>query len=415
MPKLFIRLQSPAVTTDEGYSVQSAWMIQEDDGRTRARGETDFRGLADLIDPGSTWLQNPLNVIVTVPAEHVLSLSCDVPGRSVGQIRRALPFVVEEFVTTDIDTMHLANGELKRGAPARVVLIERQLLEDWLACLAALEINPGYLFSDAELLPAADRQVSLLVDDDRALIRTPDQAAAVDRENLPLALGALDVDRAQVVFGTLTDLERGQLAPELDIETVETPGADTVLGYVAAHWRTAEAVNLLQGGFRPRLKRNPTWERWRSVAALLAVWIGVALVSMTAQALYASYRADDLEARSEGLYRDLFPKERRVTNPRRQLQAKLGERPDGPSTGFIAYLAPLSAAMSPATRIQSLSYTEDRAELAVDLMVSGFDDLDRFKERLGSEGVDVEITSAEQVDDSVRARVRLRGAPGADA
>ncbi len=412
MPKLFIRLLSPAAATEEGYRVSSAWMIQEDDGRTRARGETDFRGLSELIDPGTDWIQNPANIIVTVPGEHVLTLSCEVPGRSIGQMRRALPFVVEEFVTTDIESMHLASAELRRGAPARVSLVERGLLEGWLACLAALQIRPGYLFSEAELLPVAAGQASVLLDEDRVLVRTPDQAAAVDRDNLALAVDALGADRLLVAFGRLTDLERGELSQDLTVDTEQTSAAETVLEFVAEQWRDAGAVNLLQGDYRPRQQSNPLWLQWRPAAALAAVWVAVALLAMTAEAWYASYRADALEASGEALYRDIFPAERRVTNPRRQLQAKLGERPDDGGIGFIALLGPLADAMTPDTRIQNLNYTEERGELAVDLLIGGFDGLDRLKEELAGEGVTVDITSAEQTDNGVRGRVRLSAAGG---
>lgn len=407
MPKLFIRLLSPAVVTDDGYRLSSEWMIQEDDGRTRGHGRTDFRGLSELIDPGADWLQTPGNVIVTVPSEYVLSLSCEVPGRSVGQIRRALPFVVEEFVTTDIDAMHVASGEIRRGAPIPVILIDRTLLEDWLGCLQALQVRADYLFADADLLPVAAGQATLLLDDQRVLVRTPDQAAALDRDNLALAVGALDVERVEVVHGTLTGLELGELTQELDVE--HAPGADagSVLEYVAGHWRSTAPLNLLQGEFKPQQPVNPLWQRWRSVAALAAVWIGVALLAMTAEGFYAGYRADRLEAASVELYRDIFPAETRVINARRQLQAKLGERPDDAGATILGYLGPLAAARTPATRLQSLNYTGERGELAVDLIIDGFEALDRLKDSLAGEGVNVEITSAEQVDTGVRARVRL--------
>ncbi len=411
MPNLFIRLLSPAIAGEEGYSVSAGWMIQEDDGRVRGRGETDLRGLSDLIDPGTEWLQTPGNVIVTVPAEHVLSLSCEVPGRSVGQVRRALPFVVEEFVTTDIESMHLASGELRRGAPTRVNLIDRSLLDDWLACLASIGVRPGHLFSEAELLPVEARQASLLVDAHRVLVRTADQAAAVDRDNLVLAVGALDVDRVRVVFGRLTDIELGQLAQDLEVETLETPGAETVLDYVAAHWRTADAVNLLQGQYRARQPSNPLWQRWRPAAALAAVWLVVALLVMLAEAIYADHRANVLEARSVELYRNIFPGEQRVINPRRQLQTKLGESAGGGGAGLIDFLGPLAASMGGNAHIASLSYDQERGELSVDLLTDGFDTLDRIKQGLSSAGVNVEITSAEQLGNGVRARVRLQGAP----
>jgi general secretion pathway protein L len=407
MPKLFISLSSPAAATEDGFDVRSAWMIQEDDGRVRARGETDFRGLTELIDPDTDWVGVPGNIVVTVPSEHVLSLSCEVPGRSIGQVRRALPFVVEEYVTTDIEAMHLASGPLKRGAPIRVNLIERELLDGWLACLAALSIHPGYLFSDAELLPVRPGEASLLLDGNRVLIRTPDQAAALDRDNLQLGVAALDVERLVVVHGSLTDLEAGQLAQEMEVTRADEPGAETALEYVAAAWRDSGAVNLLQGAYRARQPKNSAWQRWRAVAALAAVWIGIALIAMTTEAMFASYRADALRAESERLYREIFPEERRVTNVRRQLQAKLGERIDVEG-GLMPFLTALASVTADVTRVQSLNFTGERGELAVDVTVAGFDALDRLKSRLEQQGVDVDIASAEQLTDGVRARIRLR-------
>lgn len=412
MPKLFISLSAPAVVTEDGYDVRCAWMIQEDDGRIRARGETDFRGLAELIDPGTDWVNVPGNIVVTVPSEHVLSLTCEVPGRSIGQMRRALPFLVEEFVTTDIESMHLASGPLRRGAAVRVNLIERALLDDWLACLAALDVRPGYVFCDAEMLPARAGEACLFLDGDRALLRTAEQAAAVDRSNLAIAVASLAVNRLVVVHGTLTDLEAGELAQEFEVVQADEPAAASALEYLAVAWRDADAINLLQGPYRARQPQNPSWQRWRSVAALTAVWVGVALLAMTAQALYAGYQADALRAESERVYREIFPEERRVTNVRRQLQAKLGERTDS-GGGLMPYLTALAGVVDANARVQSLNYTGDRSELAVDLTVAGFEALDQLKSRLAQQGVDAEITSAEQLAAGVRARVRLRAAGGA--
>lgn len=409
MPKLFIRMLSPAVPEEEGYRLDSEWLIQEDDGRVRARGEADFRGLADLADVDGGWSANPANVIATVPSEYVLSLAVSVPGRNVGQIRRALPYVVEEYVTSDIESMHLASGELKRGAPARVDLVERELLDDWLGCLEALGIRPGHLYSEAELLPVADGQASLLLDGDRALVRTTDQAAALDRDNLPLVADTLGVDRLVVLHGSLTSLEAGQLPPDLTVVAEQTSQAETALEYLAAHWRTAGAVNLLQGELRPRQAVSASWSRWRPVAALAGLWLAVYLVTMAAEAIYADARAEALESRSAELYRDIFPDEGRVTDPRRRLQAKLGG--GGRATGsFLVYLEALASVMEAGTRVQSLSFTEGRGELAVDLETGGFEALDGLKERLAGEGLNVEITSAEQLERGVRARLRLAGA-----
>lgn len=410
MPKLFIRLETPAVRVDEGYRVSCQWAICEDDGSLRAGGETDYRGLSDLIDPATDWIAHPGNVIVFVPSHLVLSVTCNVPGRSVGQIRRALPFVVEEFVTTDIDRLHLASGELKRGAPARCSLIDRELLETWLDCLAELGLRPGYLMPEAEMLPAAEHQATLLLDRDEVVIRTVDQAAAVDRENLTMALGSLEAERLLVVYGELTDLERGQIGPDVpvDVLRLQDGDPDSRLLYLAGAWRRGErGINLLQGAFQAKQRTNPLWERWRPVAALAAVWAGIAFLGIIAQGIYAGYRADALEASSEALYREIFPRDQRITNVRRQMQARLGDRDSDGGVGFIDQLGVLGTELNPATSVMSLSYTDERDELAADLMMPGYEELDRLKQSLDAKGLAVDITSAEQQERGVRARLRI--------
>ena len=46
--------------------------------------------------------------------------------------------------------------------------------------MADAGIHPGFMASDASLLPAGDDQVSVLIEHGNALIRTPDQMANID-------------------------------------------------------------------------------------------------------------------------------------------------------------------------------------------------------------------------------------------
>jgi general secretion pathway protein L len=407
---------SPVLSTEEGVDLRNAWIITDDQGGVRGQGETDFRGLADLIDPSAGWLQQPENIVVAIPNGHVLSLSCEVPGRSVSQIRRALPFVVEEYVTTDIEGMHLASGEIRRGAPVRCNLIERSLLDDWLAILADLHIHPGYLLAETEFLPVANDQVTVLFDGDLALVRTSAQSATVDRDNLGLALTSLAGQRLLLINGDLEPLERARLDATLTIERMPTTGlaGASTLGFLATQTDAVRAgINLLQGLYQPRQRQNPHWARWRPAAGLAAAWLLVALLVNVVQGMFAAQRADQLEAESVALYQEIFPGAR-VTNVRRQMLAQLGEGGDASRSGLIGNLDNLAGAITSGSSIQSLNFTMDRGELAVDLLIPGFEELDQLKERLAARGGSVDITSAEQQERGVRARVRVRdGGQGA--
>jgi general secretion pathway protein L len=413
MPTLFIRVLSPATRDDEGFHLGSEWLIAEDDGSVRAKGVTDLRGLGELIDPQVDWLQNPAHIVVIVPGEHVLGVSCEVPGRSVGQIRRALPFVVEEFVATDIEGMHLAAGPVRRGETVRCNLIDHKLLDDWLACLGELNLTPGTMVSEAELLPAEPGQVSVLFEGNTALVKTTDQAATVDRSNLVLALGSVAAEEVLLINGVLNDLEMNQLDGDISVRSANADGelGDTTLGYLAGRWREQPGtINLLQAAYAPARQTNSGVTRWYGVAALVGAWTIIGAIAMVGEGFWASFQADRLETTAEDLFRNIFPADRRITNIRRQMQAKLGGRVSGPGgPGFSDYLGQLSAALDKNVVVTSLNYTDARGELAADLLLRDYAAVDQLKANLEERGVAVAITSAEQQDTGVRARIRLGG------
>ena len=368
---------------------------------------------AENSTAGDDWVRNPANVVVLVPGEHVLTVTTKVPGRSAAQIRRALPYVVEEFIAGDIERIHLVSGAVRRGQPVCCCMIDSGLLQDWLTCLATLGVRPGYLVSEAQLLPIQPRGASVLIDNGKALLRTEDQAATVDRGNLLPALQSLDVDRLTLVNGALTDIEAGQL--DIDIETTgesAPAGEGTLLEYLAGCWlRQHSAVNLLHGEYAAELPRDTGTVKWRSLTMLAAAWLLLGLASMLATGIWFSHRADSLEGASLALYRDIFPNDRTATvqNIRRRMRARLGERPDVAGRSIIEFAGELAAVMDQSMTLVGIDYNEARGEFATELMVGRYDDIDRVREALVARGLSAEITSAEQVEQGVQARLRMSG------
>ena len=143
----------------------------------------------------------------------------------------------------------------------------------------------------------------------------------------------------------------------------------------------------------------------------MAVWVVVALLGMISQGFWASAQADALQSRSEALYREIYPDERKIINVRRQMQRKLGVRATtGGGSDFTELLSYLAQGIDRSTTIISLNYTKTRNELAADLLVRDYDEFERMKQRLSQLGVEVVTISVEQKDDAVRARIRLKGA-----
>jgi general secretion pathway protein L len=329
-----------------------------------------------------------------------------------------LPYVVEEYLAGDIESMHVACAAMRRNAPVDVLLIERALLKTWLDTLAGHGVVPGYALPEAALLPVTAGTVTLLFDGDRVLVRSPEQMAAAELDTVKLVLESLVAAspesgvRLVLVNGLIPPITRAEIAQSSDhpIEWVETETDVTPLAYLAAAFPgESNPINLLQGTLAPPKSSNDNWSRWRGVAALVGVWFLVLVVSELVTGLWATHRANVLTAQVEALYHDYFPKDQRLQDPYKQMVAHLGGRTDtGPS--FLTLLGNLAAglATNPGAELRSISYNDSRAELGAEVAVAGFDALETLKAAWVKQGCAVDITSAEQQDQQVHARIRLR-------
>lgn len=413
--RLFIRIKDrPGVAPAELTDIE--WLLLDRQATLVSQGDGDAALLDRLVDLQTA--READDVIVLVPTEHCLAVRCSVPGRTVGQMRRALPYAVEEFLAGDIDAMHVAAGPVRRNVPVDALLIDRELLRGWLDGLASHGIVATIALPDAALLPVADDAVTVLFAEQRILMRSAEQLIGCESDTLKLALeswiettSAAQL-RVMLVNGDVPALERAELEQLAD-RPVDWQSADselTPLAYLAQSFdSTAHPVNLLQGQFAPPKTTGGHWQRWRSVAALLAIWFSILVISEVVTGVWASRRADATASDVEALYRSYFPADQRIVDPYKQMVAHLGGRADD-SPSFLSLLGSLAAglAANPNAELHSVTYNEARAELGAEVAVSGFDALEALKGAWAKAGVNVDITSAEQQGQLVNARVRLR-------
>jgi general secretion pathway protein L len=417
--RLFVCPAAPSDRDAEGRAhLRSASWVALDEGEVRSQGTGNAAPLSDLA--GSPTLADPANVVLIVPAEHCLSLKCTPPASGAGQMRRALPFLVEEYLASDLDDVHLAHGPIRRREPVDVTVIDSALLRGWVDALTGLGLTPGYAVADTALLPRERNGITVLRDGSRALVHAPSQWLAVDAAAIATAVAAaletMPADEEvtiDLVNGDLSAIERAHLeqgraaAILWRVEETDVPA----LTYLARAFSPANVtVNLLSGSFAPPRRRNETLSRWRGVAVLAGVWLALALVSMAAKGFWADRRADALAGEAEALYREYFPGDRRIQDVYRQMSTHIGARTGGEGDA-LALIGELAQAAGPASgaQVRSLMYYGDRVELNAEVAVQGFDALDRIKSALNGRGIEVEITSAEQQDQGVLARLRIRG------
>ena len=417
--QLFVWFRTPVVRSSEGFEADVDYLVRDEAGLIQSAGHTDAAGFAKVVETLAPWTEEPANVVVLVPVSDVLAASCLVPGRSAAQIRRAVPYAVEEFVADDIDTMQVACAEPVRNEPVRCLVAPRQSVEDWLAFLAAAGVHPGYLTADAMALDGGEHVVSVVLDGDAALVRYGDQVACIDLPNLGDVLeltasveGEGDRERApllRLINGTLADL-RGMRLDGIEVEEVAVE--TTLLGVLASAF-DGTAVNLLQGDYLVRRRPTGTWARWRPVAAAAGLWLAVGLLVLAAQGFWADFKASRFRAQAVELYRDIYGVDRVVGNPAARMRRLLGQT-DGSEISFHGLVGQFGVGLGDVSgtyELRGLAYSPRRG-LDADIVVSNDAVLESLGASLRRQGLDMEVISTDSAQSGSRIGARLRVSGG---
>ncbi len=416
MPRLFLRFMAPVARDEEGGFVGPAeWLVQSAGELAESSVRDDVANLAAWVEEHAEWADDPARVVAFVPAGETLATDCSVPGRNAAQIRKAAPYAIEEFITDDIETMHVACGALARGEPVRCLVARRDSVRDWLDCLLAAGVAPGCMTADAMALPVADNAVTVAYDGESALVRTAEQIASVDLVNLPSVLAALH-DQIEAHGGAPMLQEMHGALSDVDMRAAgftESAQADAIhdslLGHLAAHFDGTERIDLLQGDFAVRRRAGAVWTRWRAVAAGLLAWGALGLVLAASQGIWASRQADGYRAAAVELYKETYGVARVAGNPASRMRRQLGQAPKE-TLGFHALLGNLGIALDEvggSYKLLSISFSE-RSGFGADMLIASLDVLEDLQEALAERGFELEMVSAEQQpDDRVRANLRL--------
>ena len=390
-------------------------------------------------------------VTLLLPAARVLSAEVRVPARTRRQLLRALPFAVEERLAIDLDAVHIAHGPLRANERTQVRVVDLAWFEAVLGYVRSLGLAVDAVHADADCLPLRSG-LSLHVDASQALMRTADgRMLGVDRRALPFALARLRAEvagaeaageaaPAQGLAATAFVLADAPLAAgerdailaalgtldapgTLDVEPVIDPLALHV-GGLAGGLETGRAaggapavtgtlprrapIDLLQGRFAVRRALDIDWRPWKSVGIAAAALLLLLPLLDAGKAWRYGREAERLDAEATAFYQQLFPGETVPRDLRRSFESRLGED-DGAALGFRPLLGALADGLgkSQGFELQSVSYQRERDELAVQVLAGSLADLERFKSGFAAHRVVAEVSSAEQEQERIRARLRV--------
>ena len=346
--------------------------------------------------------------------------SVQLPTQNRQKMLRAIPFALEEQLADDIEDFHFVAAKPDSANNTAVAGIRSETLQSILDSLAAHGIKPDAIIPDALCLAGNTSQWSVLLNQDLVDIQLDIyNGAEYDRDPAPLILETslqnetLPKPEKILVFCLDSDnIDDIRAVVPDDIELVQIQYNQHPLVVYCGQYKSALALNLLQGDFKPKSKTAVQWKRWRLAASLAAFWL-VLNLSMTAyQYQHLSSKNADMQAQIEKLYKDSFPESRKIVNARVQMQQKLDELKSGSSVGADSLLSLLSYAADALSKdtninLQSIDYRNSRVDIS--LTSSNLSAIQTLNSNLNQGGkLKSEITSSTSDKNEVKGSLRLQ-------
>ncbi|MBT2338214.1 MULTISPECIES: type II secretion system protein GspL [Pseudomonas] len=292
---------------------------------------------------------------------------------------QALAFAIEEQLSENLETLHIAVGARDRQQRYPLLVTQRARFQALLALLDAQGIEVGAVHVDADLL-AGDQAFGV-----RWFGRWLLGGALAARVSLSVqALAALKPDLPEDIHW-------------LD-EARDRPGIDEWLLGTGGH-----PIDLLQGEFRRRRQRLP----WRGAAAAL---LGVCVLSWAfseARVRFLESQTRHLYTQNEQRFRSLYPGQSRIVDLAAQFQAMQGRSGQSQDTQ-VARLVHLTEQVIGASNVeaQRIDFREGEG-WKIQLTANSFVELEQLRERGRQIGLPLTLGSASKQDNRVRAILTL--------
>lgn len=412
-PQLSIRLPGPELTPETMVD----WALFTQPGQAPEVGRTS------LADIGRKWgkgRQGP-PVTVIVPAIDVLLTETRIPSRQLRQIKKALPYMVEELIAEPIEHVHLGiPSELPEGDEMlSVAVVRHERLIPWLDALYGQGLKLVALLPETLALPWRPQTWSLLVNGERVLWRDGTyHGFELPLNQLPALVEWLAGEKVSPpprlqLFTVGDNPEVDALAVRLreqlpyEVESLHFEHSLWEVLAIEQHRDPEHNINLLQGGYKVQEDYSALKTGWRVAAAVAGIGlVSYALITLASSAWF-NWRAQQLEGEAVALHRELFPEVRRVVSPRRQMASRLR---GGGSTGDLMPLLAGAAQLDGRLTLEQLRFRSASGELQLEVQTDSLERLDSAKQVLSQAGFSAEVASASEAEGVTRGRLLVKGA-----
>ena len=345
------------------------------------------------------------NVTVLVNSADVRLYRHFMPTKPSRQLLKALPYMLEDELAEDIDTLHFSTGQTgfdKEQSQHWVdlAIVNKGLVHHWLQALNDAGIQTKELIPDVLCLPMADNaNYTALQLSEFWLVREGDwQGSCLESvwSNIywqQILQQETDAKRTIASHSPLSEITVSNIEQNDNVELTqlepEMPMLTLALGAELVSW------NLLQGDLAPKKAVSQNWLTWRPVMVLASLVVVMTLISGFIDWQQNQSQLTLAQQELKSTYNKAFPKEKfRANIVRRQLRRKVAEATgniDVSGSGFLSQMETLTPVFKQFSKVQidSIRFDGNRKELRLAMTAPSFQRFEQFKGQVESLGLEV--------------------------
>ncbi|MBX2879466.1 MAG: type II secretion system protein GspL [Granulosicoccus sp.] len=356
--------------------------------------------------------------IVVLPGDDVLLAEANIPGGSLSRAQQAAPYVLEEQVADDVDTLHFALGSKTSSGNYPVAVINREDMDTLREQFQAAGLRPSEVVPETLALPKFDNSPegpiwTALLDQDHTVVRLNGyKGFAADPETAELMLYGARQELEEHQSGSLVlfRTDGHDVNPKLPDLEIETRPCESRLDLFAKGLAHSPRINLLQGDYSLRQQFDKAWKPWRWTIALAVLLAGILSSSFWFEYRDLGNQVDQINAQTNNIFQRTFPGSK-ARRPRATMASHLRTLASGgtKSTGFITVMDQISAATASikGSKINSLNF-KDSGRINIDMDLPTLPAVDQLKNAIEKAGLlTMTVEGTNRIEGGVRARLRL--------
>lgn len=367
----------------------------------------------------------------------------------------ALPFLIEEDLAQDIDTIHIASFLERKTDRVNVSAIPHDVMQALLALFDEQELLLDRVLVEGQFLQEEEGYTTLLLDEQSIIMGSPDLASVrLDYDSVKFVLlGQQKSTSEDGVIETLvatTDKRHlsqirlvysdGEFSPPSDqVEAIRSWLNDegwlvdeivlehSVFEYFSEHYflalKAGSLIDLRQGAYQCPQKAGRQIRRWKPVVAIAACWFVLELGLAAGQAILYQQKTQELWQETMTNYLAIFPNDQQAKNAKanqqttfniqRVLENRLrsaGRKQTGePFLPLLQKVSSVSDSLGEDSKFepQSMDFNDSSGQLVLEFQAGSLEAVDQLLEALKNAGLTTRLDSANQGKAGVLARMTI--------